>query len=216
MEQNSMFFQKDGKNFLQLDCENAKEPSLKVGWQDLFICKRRRKMDPGTSVFHSCELCTDLCGRTGGSASWVPIGHGYGRLYNYIELPDEEKLAEIRDIPHGTLTHEFYKSEISNNWERFIVYLPPCVPSAGLPVLYLQHGFGESEISWTTTGKQMDMNHMLRRLVHFSRKAIIFQHWWRHRILLWRKGSEKWDCHRIIRWKNKKYWSIKREPASSN
>ncbi len=41
----------------------------------------------------------------------------------------------------------------SNNWERFIVYLPPCVPSAGLPVLYLQHGFGESEISWTTTGK---------------------------------------------------------------
>ena len=31
MEQNSMFFQKDGKNFLQLDCENAKELSLKVG-----------------------------------------------------------------------------------------------------------------------------------------------------------------------------------------
>ena len=25
--------------------------------------------------------------------------------------------------------------------------------SEGLPVLYLQHGFGESEISWTTTGK---------------------------------------------------------------
>ena len=70
-------------------------------------------------------------------------------LYNEYE----KKLAEIRDIPHGTLTHEFYKSEISNNWERFIVYLPPCVPSAGLPVLYLQHGFGESEISWTTTGK---------------------------------------------------------------
>ena len=44
-------------------------------------------------------------------------------------------------------------SGISNNWERFIVYLPPCVPSAGLPVLYLQHGFGESEISWSTTGK---------------------------------------------------------------
>ena len=62
-------------------------------------------------------------------------------------------MTEIRDIPHGTLVHEFYMSGISNNWERFIVYLPPCVPSAGLPVLYLQHGFGESEISWTTTGK---------------------------------------------------------------
>ena len=30
----------------------------------------------------------------------------------------------------------------------------------------------------------MDMNHMLRRLVHFCRKAIIFQHRWKHRILL--------------------------------
>ena len=56
-------------------------------------------------------------------------------------------------FPHGTLTREFYKSKISDNWEKLIVYLPPCVPSAGLPVLYLQHGFGESEISWSTTGK---------------------------------------------------------------
>ena len=28
MEQNSILFRKDGKNFLQLDCENAKELSL--------------------------------------------------------------------------------------------------------------------------------------------------------------------------------------------
>ena len=32
MEQNSILFRKDGKNFLQLDCENAKELSLK--WDD--------------------------------------------------------------------------------------------------------------------------------------------------------------------------------------
>lgn len=32
MEQNSILFQKDGKYFLQLDCENAKELSLK--WDD--------------------------------------------------------------------------------------------------------------------------------------------------------------------------------------
>ena len=32
MEQNSILFRKDGKNFLQLDCENAKELSLK--WHD--------------------------------------------------------------------------------------------------------------------------------------------------------------------------------------
>lgn len=29
MEQSSMLFQKDGKNYLQLDCENVKELSMK-------------------------------------------------------------------------------------------------------------------------------------------------------------------------------------------
>ena len=29
MEQSSMLFQKDGNNYLQLDCENAKELSMK-------------------------------------------------------------------------------------------------------------------------------------------------------------------------------------------
>ena len=153
MEQNSILFRKDGKNFLQLDCENAKELSLKWDDKTYSFVKDGEKWIlelPFSTAVNYVQICVD------GQEVLLPelpIGHGYGRLYNYIELPDEKKLAEIRDIPHGTLTHEFYKSEISNNWERFIVYLPPCVPSAGLPVLYLQHGFGESEISWTTTGK---------------------------------------------------------------
>lgn len=153
MEQNSILFQKDGKYFLQLDCENAKELSLKWDDKTYSFAKDGEKWIlelPFATAVNYVQICVD--GQEVLHPD-LPIGHGYGRLYNYIELPDEKKLAEIRDIPHGTLTHEFYKSEISNNWERFIVYLPPCVPSAGLPVLYLQHGFGESEISWTTTGK---------------------------------------------------------------
>ena len=67
MEQSSMLFQKDGKNYLQLDCENAKELSMKLGEKTIY--KRWEKMDSGASVLHSSELCTDLCGRTGGSAS---------------------------------------------------------------------------------------------------------------------------------------------------
>lgn len=153
MEQNSTLFQKDGKYFLQLDCENAKELSLKWDDKTYSFVKDGEKWIlelPFSTAVNYVQICVD--GQEVLHPD-LPIGHGYGRLYNYIELPDEKKLAEIRDIPHGTLTHEFYKSEISNNWERFIVYLPPCVPSAGLPVLYLQHRFGESEISWTTTGK---------------------------------------------------------------
>ena len=64
-----MLFQKDGKNYLQLDCENAKELSMKLGEKTISIYKRWEKMDSGASVLHSSELCTDLRGRTGGSAS---------------------------------------------------------------------------------------------------------------------------------------------------
>ena len=153
MEQSSMLFQKDGKNYLQLDCENAKELSMKLGEKTYPFTKDGKKWIlelPFSTAVNCVQICVD------GQEVLLPelpIGHGYCHLYNYIELPDGNELTEIRDIPHGTLVHEFYMSGISNNWERFIVYLPPCVPSAGLPVLYLQHGFGESEISWTTTGK---------------------------------------------------------------
>ena len=153
MEQSSMLFQKDGKNYLQLDCENAKELSMKLGEKTYPFTKDGKKWIlelPFSTAVNYVQICVD---RQEVLLPELPIGHGYCHLYNYIELPDGNELTEIRDIPHGTLVHEFYMSGISNNWERFIVYLPPCVPSAGLPVLYLQHGFGESEISWTTTGK---------------------------------------------------------------
>lgn len=68
MEQSSMLFQKDGKNYLQLDCENAKELSMKLG-EKTYPFTKMGKMDSGASVLHSSELCTDLRGRTGGSAS---------------------------------------------------------------------------------------------------------------------------------------------------
>ena len=116
MEQNSTLFQKDGKYFLQLDCENAKELSLKWDDKTYSFAKDGEKWIlelPFSTAVNYVQICVD------GQEVLLPelpIGHGYGRLYNYIELPDEKKLAEIRDIPHGTLTHEFYKSEISNNW----------------------------------------------------------------------------------------------------
>ena len=151
--QNGTLIRKDGKTFLQLDCENAKELSMKWGEKLYPFTKTGKKWIlelPFSTAVNYVQICVD--GQEVLSPD-LPIAHGYCRPYNYIELPDEEGLFELRDVPHGTLTQEFYKSKISDNWEKLIVYLPPCVPSAGLPVLYLQHGFGESEISWSTTGK---------------------------------------------------------------
>lgn len=68
MEQSNILFQKDGKNYLQLDCENAKELSMKLGRKHIHL-QGWEKVDSGASFLHSSELCTDLRGRTGGSAS---------------------------------------------------------------------------------------------------------------------------------------------------
>jgi enterochelin esterase-like enzyme len=168
LEENGTLIRKDGKTFLQLDCENAKELSMKWGEKLYPFTKTGKKWIlelPFSTPVNYVQICID--GQEVLSPE-LPIAHGYGRPYNYIELPDEDGLFELRDVPHGTLTQEFYKSQISDNWEKLILYLPPCVPSAGLPVLYLQHGHGENETCWVSQGK---MNFIYDNLVH-QRKAV--------------------------------------------
>ena len=100
MEQSSMLFQKDGKNYLQLDCENAKEISMKLGEKTYPFTKDGKKWIlelPFSTAVNYVQICVD------GQEVLLPelpIGHGYCHLYNYIELPDGNELTEIRDIPH--------------------------------------------------------------------------------------------------------------------
>ena len=88
---------------------------------------------------------------------YLPIGFGYSRPYNFIDLRQEGRdFSEIRDIPHGSIRHEFFRSSITKEWERMVVYTPPDYdesPKRVYPVLYLQHGHGENEIGWTAMGK---------------------------------------------------------------
>jgi len=88
MEQSSMLFQKDGKNYLQLDCENAKELSMKLGEKTYPFTKDGKKWIlelPFSTAVNYVQICVD------GQEVLLPelpIGHGYCHLYNYIELPD--------------------------------------------------------------------------------------------------------------------------------
>lgn len=82
MEQNSMVFQKDGKNFLQLDCEYAKELSLKWDDKTYSFAKDGEKWILEllfSTAVNYVQICVD------GQEVLLPelpIGHGYGRLYN--------------------------------------------------------------------------------------------------------------------------------------
>ena len=111
LEENGTFIRKDGKTFLQLDCENAKELSMKWGEKLYPFTKTGKKWIlelPFSTPVNYVQICVD--GQEVLSPE-RPIAHGYGRPYNYIELPDEDGLFELRDVPHGTLTREFYKSK---------------------------------------------------------------------------------------------------------
>ena len=104
LEENGTLIRKDGKTFLQLDCENAKELSMKWGEKLYPFTKTGKKWIlelPFSTPVNYVQICVD--GQEVLSPD-LPIAHGYGRPYNYIELPDEDGLFELRDVPHGTLT----------------------------------------------------------------------------------------------------------------
>ncbi|MDP4090400.1 MAG: alpha/beta hydrolase-fold protein [Bacillota bacterium] len=88
----------------------------------------------------------------------APAGYGAFRAINFFEVPEPDfKYHELRDVPHGTVTMEQYKSQVENGKTRCCyVYTPPAYgtnPNKKYPVLYIQHGGGENETGWVWQGK---------------------------------------------------------------
>lgn len=66
---------------------------------------------------------------------------------------------ELSDIPHGEVSHHLLKTRVGvdlpANQEPYFVYTPPGYDAKrrqGYPVLYLLHGFSDSEDGWTEVG----------------------------------------------------------------
>jgi enterochelin esterase family protein len=70
------------------------------------------------------------------------------------QQPGPEYL-NVRAIPHGTVRTEPYKSKSLGTDRKLIVYTPPGYDQSAnrYPVLYLLHGAGSTETSWTERGK---------------------------------------------------------------
>jgi len=86
----------------------------------------------------------------------LPISYGYSKPYNYVALDTEEKMCEIRNIPHGCVRREYFFSKVTGEWDSCMVYTPYCYDTEVdkvFPILYLQHGHGENEVSWIASGK---------------------------------------------------------------
>src|SRR5664279_5355632 len=61
----------------------------------------------------------------------------------------------LKDVPHGRVEKVIYHSTTLNTERRMHVYLPPDFGNikGKLPVLYLLHGGGDNDISWTSAGQ---------------------------------------------------------------
>jgi enterochelin esterase-like enzyme len=82
---------------------------------------------------------------------------GWNKECSGIEIPDKTlDFYDVKDVPHGEVRAHWYYSKTTAMWRRAMVYTPRDYdkhPPARYPVLYLQHGAGENERSWTSQGR---------------------------------------------------------------
>ena len=99
-----------------------------------------------------------------------PLYFGWGKWTSCLEVPDPDLDFYVpKDVPHGDVRMFWYFSKTTQTMRKCLVYTPPAYDeetSARYPVLYLQHGAGESELGWTMQGK---VNFILDNLIAESK-----------------------------------------------
>ncbi len=82
---------------------------------------------------------------------------GWGQESSGLDVPDSTlDFYTLKNVPHGEVRICTYHSRTTAGARRAYVYTPPGYddqPQRRFPVLYLQHGAGESERAWTEQGK---------------------------------------------------------------
>jgi enterochelin esterase-like enzyme len=91
---------------------------------------------------------------------------GWNKESSGIDVPDKSlDFYDVKDVPHGDVRVHSYYSKTTASWRRIYVYMPPDYDrntKARYPVLYLQHGSGESERGWSSQGR---VNFILDNLI---------------------------------------------------
>ena len=123
----------------------------------------RVKTNPCRTGYHYYELFIDgFKGTDPESQSYF----GWGRWTSGLEIPSAEiTFYQPKNNPKGDVITHWYYSDITQSMRKCLVYTPPSYRNnmtRKYPVLYLQHGAGESELGWTMQGK---MNFIMDNLL---------------------------------------------------
>ncbi len=71
-------------------------------------------------------------------------------------LADKPTMQDFQDVPHGAVHVHAYRSKAVGAIRSLHVYTPPGYdknPAARFPVLYLFHGSGDNDATWTAVGR---------------------------------------------------------------
>lgn len=164
-QQQGLFYREDGKPYLHLQLKNACNVELVINEEKFIFLELERDIwelslpqEPGfyyvTLVVDGVEVLSP----------YLPIGYGYCRPCNYLEIGPVDELVSIKDVPHGSIRHEYFYSGVTKKTETCLIYAPPGYDQGTqeYPVLYLQHGFGENETGWVWQGR---IGHMMDNLL---------------------------------------------------
>jgi enterochelin esterase family protein len=75
-------------------------------------------------------------------------------VYSLVIVPGSD-VFDMRPVPHGAVASVFYPSATLGGIRRMHVYTPPGYDNSRdkYPVLYLLHGAGDADESWSTVGR---------------------------------------------------------------
>jgi enterochelin esterase-like enzyme len=82
----------------------------------------------------------------------------FGTVWSVVRVPGAG-FMDTADVPHGAVATVTYKSTAAGKNRRAHVYTPPGYESGTdkYPVLYLLHGAGDCDHSWTSVGRAHDI-----------------------------------------------------------
>lgn len=166
-----LFYRKDQRPYLRLWLKNACNVELLVNQEKyIFLEVDRNIWELTLPLEHGFYYAVLSVDGVEVLSPFLPIGYGYSRPCNYLEIGPCEPYLKIRKIPHGSIRHEYFYSGVTRRNESCLVYAPPDYDAGtrAYPVLFLQHGFGENETGWVWQGR---IGHIMDDLL-YEKKAV--------------------------------------------
>ena len=86
------------------------------------------------------------------------VSESFGSAWSVVRVPGAA-FMDTADVPHGAVAAVTYHSKTVGRPRRAHVYTPPGYEAGAdkYPVLYLLHGAGDSDDSWTSVGRAHDI-----------------------------------------------------------